>query len=65
MTLRSGIQGGCDREPAKIAKRRERHLGIDDGIATGATIGAARRAIRMHKPDRLVPPCGGGRATPK
>ena len=58
----------CDRELAEIERRRERYLGdrprvdvagrtvivIDDGIATGATIRAALRAIRLRKPGRLV-----------
>ncbi len=58
----------CDRELVEIERRRERYLGdrpcidvadrtvivIDDGIATGATIRAALRAIRMRKPGRLV-----------
>jgi putative phosphoribosyl transferase len=58
----------CDRELAEIERRRECYLGdrprvdvagrtvivIDDGVATGATIRAALRAIRMRKPGRLV-----------
>jgi putative phosphoribosyl transferase len=58
----------CDRELAEIERRRAHYLGdrpridiggrtviiIDDGIATGATIRAALRALRMRKPGRLV-----------
>ena len=58
----------CDRELAEIERRRECYIGnrprvgvagrtviiIDDGVATGATIRAALRAIRMRKPGRLV-----------
>jgi putative phosphoribosyl transferase len=58
----------CDRELAEMERRRERYLGnpprvevagrtviiIDDGVATGATIRAALRAIRMQRPGRLV-----------
>jgi putative phosphoribosyl transferase len=64
----SEFKAVCDRELAEIERRRERYLGdlprvdvagrtvivIDDGIATGATIRAALRAIRMRKPGRLV-----------
>lgn len=58
----------CDRELAEIARRRQCYLGhreridiagrvaivIDDGIATGATLRAALRAIRTRQPERLV-----------
>lgn len=57
-----------DRELAEIERRRELYLGsrkradlagrivivIDDGIATGATVKAALRAIRQRKPKELV-----------
>ena len=57
-----------DAELAEIERRRLRYYGdrecadvtgrtaivIDDGIATGATIRAALRAIRMRKPRKLV-----------
>jgi predicted phosphoribosyltransferase len=57
-----------DRELAEIGRRRERYLGarpliplagrtavvIDDGIATGATIRAALRAVRAQHPGKLV-----------
>jgi putative phosphoribosyl transferase len=58
----------CDAELGEIERRRQRYLGhreraeisgrtaivVDDGIATGATIRAALRAIRMRNPKRLV-----------
>ncbi len=57
-----------DRELAEIQRRRERYLGdrppvpitartvivIDDGIATGATVRAALRAVRAQHPSKLV-----------
>ncbi|SON56337.1 putative phosphoribosyl transferase [Hartmannibacter diazotrophicus] len=57
-----------DRELAEIERRRELYLGsrkravlagrivivIDDGIATGATVKAALRAIRQRHPKELV-----------
>jgi putative phosphoribosyl transferase len=57
-----------DRELAKIERRRKLYLEnrphpelkgktiiiVDDGIATGATVRAALRAIRMRKPRKLV-----------
>ena len=57
-----------DRELAEIGRRRGRYLGgrppmplagrtavvIDDGIATGATIRAALRAVRARHPGKLV-----------
>ncbi len=58
----------CNRELAEIERRRKLYLGsrawldprdrvaivIDDGIATGATTTAALRAMRQHKPRKLV-----------
>jgi putative phosphoribosyl transferase len=58
----------CDGELAEIKRRRQRYLGsqkhleidgrtaivIDDGIATGATMNAALRAIRARNPKKLV-----------
>jgi len=58
----------CKEELAEIERRRERYLGdraraevkgevvivVDDGIATGATILAAVRAVRERKPKELV-----------
>jgi len=58
----------CNEELAEIERRRERYLGdraraevkgevvivVDDGIATGATILAAVRAVRERKPKELV-----------
>lgn len=58
----------CARELAEIARRRQLYLGsrkwldpkgrvaivIDDGIATGSTVTAALRAIRLHEPKKLV-----------
>lgn len=58
----------CERERAEIERRRKLYIGqraraeiagqvaivIDDGIATGATIKAALRAIRKQKPKELV-----------
>ncbi|WP_267212163.1 phosphoribosyltransferase [Chelatococcus asaccharovorans] len=58
----------CDAELAEIARRKTRYIGlraraalagkvvivIDDGIATGATMKAALRAIRQHGPRELV-----------
>lgn len=57
-----------DQELAEIERRRRFYLGdrrraeiaghiaivIDDGIATGATMRAALRALRLRKPERLV-----------
>jgi predicted phosphoribosyltransferase len=57
-----------DRELAEIERRRKVYLGdrrrvdpkgrvvivVDDGIATGATVKAALRAIRKRGPERLV-----------
>jgi putative phosphoribosyl transferase len=58
----------CAREAAEIERRHRLYLGdrpavdvqgataivVDDGIATGATMTAALRAIRRRKPARLV-----------
>ena len=58
----------CDEELAEVERRRQRYLGgrkrvdvngrtvivIDDGVATGATICAALRAIQMRNPKKLV-----------
>jgi putative phosphoribosyl transferase len=57
-----------DQQLSEIERRRKLYLGdrphpqisgrtvivVDDGIATGATIRAALRATRMHKPSKLV-----------
>jgi len=64
----AAFQAVQDREIAEIARRRTRYLGgraavdvggrtaivVDDGIATGATVRAALRAVRRRKPKRLV-----------
>ena len=64
----SEFKAVCDRELAEIERRRQGYLGnrqradvagrtaivIDDGVAPGATTGAALRATRMRKPKRLV-----------
>ena len=58
----------CNEELAEIERRHERYLGdraraevkdgvvivVDDGVATGATILAAVRAVRERKPKELV-----------
>lgn len=58
----------CQDELREIDRRRARYLGtrarvplagrtvivVDDGIATGATVKAALRAIRRHRPGALV-----------
>jgi putative phosphoribosyl transferase len=58
----------CRRELQEIERRRQRYLGkrvpaeisgrvaivIDDGIATGATVRAALRAVRRRHPKKLV-----------
>jgi len=62
------FQQVCDRERAEIERRRQRYLGdrspvpvegrtvivVDDGIATGATVRAALRAVRRRHPGTLV-----------
>jgi len=62
------FQAVCDSELQEIERRRDRYLRgrprapvagrvvivIDDGIATGATIRAALRAMRQRKPELLV-----------
>jgi predicted phosphoribosyltransferase len=64
----SEFEAVCRDELAEIGRRRRRYLGgrqpveiagrtaivVDDGIATGATVRAALRAMRMRKPRRLV-----------
>ncbi len=58
----------CDAELSEIERRRQQYLGardrvevaghtaivIDDGIATGATMRAALRAIRARRPQQLI-----------
>lgn len=41
---------GCDRVPIKDTTA----IVIDDGIATGATVNAALKALRRSKPKKLV-----------
>ena len=67
-TTEAKFQAICGRELAEIERRRKHYLGgrpavntrgkiaivVDDGIATGATMRAALRALRQHKPARLV-----------
>lgn len=62
------IGEAATRELAEIARRRQAYLGtaapaevtgrsvivVDDGIATGASVRAALRAVRRQKPGRLV-----------
>jgi len=62
------FNAGRDTELSEIEQRRQRYLGtrdrveiagrtaivIDDGVATGATMRVALRAVRARKPQRLV-----------
>lgn len=62
------FEGACKREFAEIERRRRRYLGdkkplnpegrvsivIDDGIATGATVKAASRALRKRGAKKLI-----------
>lgn len=62
------FDAACKRELVEIERRRKEYLGgrkpldpagrtaivIDDGIATGATVKAALRALRRRKPAKLV-----------
>lgn len=62
------FEGACKLELAEIERRRKLYLGdrmppnpegrvsivIDDGIATGATVKAALRALRQRRPKKLV-----------
>jgi predicted phosphoribosyltransferase len=67
-TTEKEFQAICEHELAEIERRRNAFLGdrtpldlrgrvaivIDDGIATGATMRVALRAMRMHNPKKLV-----------
>jgi predicted phosphoribosyltransferase len=67
-TSEAQFQRLCSQELAEIERRRDAFLGkrapikvdgrvvivIDDGIATGATMRVALRAMRMHNPKRLI-----------
>ena len=67
-TTEAQFQEVRDRELAEIERRRKHYLGgrpaidprgkiaivVDDGIATGATMRAALRALRERKPAKLV-----------
>ncbi|MBV9017957.1 MAG: phosphoribosyltransferase [Alphaproteobacteria bacterium] len=62
------IEAETERQLAEIERRRQHYVGdrplvlltdrvvivIDDGIATGATVKAALRGVRRHRPARLV-----------
>ena len=67
-TTREAIEAGKDKALAEIERRRELYLAnrpslpiagktaivVDDGIATGASVRAALRALRRRGPKRLV-----------
>ncbi len=62
------FRSACDAELAEIERRRRAYVGgrkpaevagrtvivVDDGLATGATMRAALRAVKMRKPKRLI-----------
>lgn len=62
------FEAACGRELVEIERRRKRYLGtrppakisgrtviiVDDGVATGATVRAAIRAVRRRKPRGIV-----------